>query len=836
LSLIDLTVDDIEVLDPDMRAVTLARLDWLASARPAQLPPPGDWFGWAIIAGRGFGKGLALETPVPTPTGLVCMGALTTGDLVYAPDGTTTKVLAHEPYMPRRMFRLHFSTGEIVEADGDHLWFTQRGKERAQDRGKVRDTVELFETQLSEGSRHVPQHYIPTAATIYADPRASDIHPYTLGVWLGDGVTKTGDLCLFEQELRDRVRDAEGLPLAEVAANLYRAHGFRSKLHRQGLLGNKRIPVSFLTADQATRLELLKGLMDTDGCIQKEGLYCSYGTILKDLADDVHYLVASLGFKPRTTTKLAKLRRPGLPDYEVRVWEVNFTAYADRPVFKLSRKLERMKPAGAQAKRHTARTIIKVEEIEPKMVRCLTVHHPSALYCITSSFIPTHNTRPGAEETWYYAATHPGSRCAVVAPTQSDLKKTCFEGESGLLARCPKELLLKYNKSDLELHLTNGSVIQGFSAEKPERLRGPQFHFAWCDELAAWGSQIKQNGEHGVADPARMKATWDMLMFGLRLPPFPRVLITSTPKPYPLVREIVKRPDIVKSHGSTKDNKANLAPSFYQQILQYEGTALGKQEIYAELLNPEDAGIFKRSHFRLWPARTPFPRFHYIIMSWDTAFTDDTNNDPTACSVWGVFTAPSSDTAVMLLDVWSEHINADDLMERAVEEYKNEYGAPEDDPWLGYKPVVPYLKPKDRRGRRPDLMLIEAKGSGIQLIQALSKQKLPIKAYNPGNLGKVSRAHAVSWLVARGKVWVPESDDEKRAGQPRKWVEPFLEQVCTFPMAEHDDMVDTFTQALALLRDQGWLNHVYNEDQDSVQEEDDQPRGSRRRLTNPYSA
>lgn len=830
----DLTVDDIEQLDPFMRAVVLARLEWLAMARPAQLPPPGDWFGWAIIAGRGYGKGLDLDTEVPTPLGLRRMGDLVTGDSVFAPNGCPTTTVAHEPYMPARMFRLTFSTGETIDADADHLWFTQRGSERKHGKGAVRDTAELFETQLSSGSRIVPQHYVPTSMDMKGVAQTLTVHPYVLGVWLGDGTTRDGQLCIFEDELLGHVERALGQKLRPSKPNLYTAEGLHRGLRLMGLLGNKRIPEHYLLAPSQDRLELLKGLMDTDGCIHKDGLFCSYGTTLESLAKDVLYLVSSLGFKARLNSKMAKLRREGLPDYEVKAWQVDFTAYEATPVFKLGRKLARMKKAGAQAARQYARTIISVVPIEPKMVRCLTVDDPSALYCVTRSFIPTHNTRPGAEETWYYAASAEGRRCAVVAPTQSDLKKTCFEGESGLLARCPPGVVQKYNKSDLELHLTNGSIIQGFSAEKPERLRGPQFHFAWCDELAAWGSQINKNGEHGVADPARMKATWDMLMFGLRLPPFPRVLITSTPKPYPLVREIVKRKDIVKSHGSTKDNKANLAPSFYQQILQYEGTALGKQEIYAELLNPEDAGIFKRSHFRLWPAGTPLPRFHYVIMSWDTAFTDKTNNDPTACSVWGVFTDPSGGSSVMLLDVWNEHINADDLLERAVEEYKSEYGAPAEDPWLQYKPVIPYLKPKEQRGRRPDIMLIEEKGSGIQLIQALSKQRIPVKAYNPGNLGKVSRAHAVSWLVARGKVWVPESDDKNRAGQPRKWVEPFLEQVCTFPMAEHDDMVDTFTQALALLRDQGWLNHVYNEDQDVVEEDDDHPRQPRRHV-NPYA-
>ena len=127
----------------------------------------------------------------------------------------------------------------------------------------------------------------------------------------------------------------------------------------------------------------------------------------------------------------------------------------------------------------------------------------------------------GAGKTWsganwigLQAAMNPGYRCAVVAATQADVRRTCFEGESGLLNLIPLELLSGgkadkgYNKSQLEITFENGSVIQGFSAEKPDRLRGPQFHAAWCDELAAWQTMTQTGSSNN------QREAWDMLHFG----------------------------------------------------------------------------------------------------------------------------------------------------------------------------------------------------------------------------------------------------------------------------------------------------------------------------------
>jgi predicted phage terminase large subunit-like protein len=408
-------------------------------------------------------------------------------------------------------------------------------------------------------------------------------------------------------------------------------------------------------------------------------------------------------------------------------------------------------------------------------------------------------TRTGAEDIGGYAAENPGVRCGVIAPTSADIRGVCFEGDSGIMNVIPDALIENYNKSIGEITLKNGSSIRGFSAEEPSRLRGPQFHRVWCDELAAW---------------QYCEETWDMMRFGLRLGDDPRVVITTTPRPIELVRKLLKDAAKPKSRihvtrGSTYDNKANLAASFLNELAQYEGTQLGRQEIHAEVIDPEETGIIKRSWFKLWPADKPLPGLEYIVMSLDTAFTEKSldrkshDPDPTACSVWGVFRHEKKPHFI-LLDCWEDHLSMPNLIERVKKEYKVRYGDEDTRPII--KPMIG-SKQSMFGGRAPDLCLIEDKGSGISLRQMLAREDILSYPYNPGRADKLQRLHAVSHLFAHGHVWVVES--EKNPGQPRTWADPLISQLCSFHgegSIKHDDYVDSTTQALRLLADRNRLS------------------------------
>lgn len=197
-------------------------------------------------------------------------------------------------------------------------------------------------------------------------------------------------------------------------------------------------------------------------------------------------------------------------------------------------------------------------------------------------------TRTGAQFILGEARRLPGSRLALVGATARDVKKVMIEGESGILAVAPPGFRpVSYNKTDLELILPNRTVIQGFSADKPDRMRGPQFHGYWADEFCAW--RFPENA-------------WDMLSYGVRLP-FPgqdlppRGLITTTPRPIALLLQLLKdagrRPGRTHvTRGSSYDNLWFLAVDFVAEVLGQKRGRLARQEVWGDVLDQTEGALW----------------------------------------------------------------------------------------------------------------------------------------------------------------------------------------------------------------------------------------------------
>ena len=406
-------------------------------------------------------------------------------------------------------------------------------------------------------------------------------------------------------------------------------------------------------------------------------------------------------------------------------------------------------------------------------------------------------TRSAAEALWWWCWITPNSRGLVLAPTSNDVKFTCFEGQSGLLSVIPKELIVDYNKQDHQIKLVNGSSIRGISADSYERLRGPQFHFAWCDELAAF---------------QYIQEAWDMMMFGLRLGDQPRVIVTTTPKPKDLILDLIGREgdDVIIDRASTYENKANLAESFSKQLETYRGSKLYDQEVLGLVVDLEDGKVVSRDMFKMWPAGQPFPKFEYIIQSYDCAYTDKSYNDPTAMTTWGVFKPMDGPMSVLLVDCWAEHLTFPKLKDKVLDEWRVSYGEGKD-------------------AKRPDLILVEEKAAGLSLIQELQKAHLMVRGYNPGRADKMQRLQITAAIFAAKRVWLPESEVHK--GYVKDWVEGFLSQICAFPDSTHDDYVDSATQAMRWLKDGGWLDI----DPEPRYDDDDDYYDAQPARVNPYA-
>jgi phage terminase large subunit-like protein len=169
----------------------------------------------------------------------------------------------------------------------------------------------------------------------------------------------------------------------------------------------------------------------------------------------------------------------------------------------------------------------------------------------------------------------------LIAATADDARDILIEGESGLLAICPRSERPFYRVSKSRLEWPNGARSLIFTADEPERLRGKQHEKLWADELCAW----------------RYPEAWDQAMLGLRLGSQPQAVVTTTPKPTALIKELIADKSTIVTRGSTYDNRSNLAPAFFSKVIRkYEGTRLGRQELNAEILDDNPRALWQRAN------------------------------------------------------------------------------------------------------------------------------------------------------------------------------------------------------------------------------------------------
>ncbi len=227
-------------------------------------------------------------------------------------------------------------------------------------------------------------------------------------------------------------------------------------------------------------------------------------------------------------------------------------------------------------------------------------------------------TRSGAE----YVRSMVGRgyrRIALVAPTAAGARDVMVEGESGLLSICPPWDRPVYYPANRRVVWSNGALVTLYSADEPERLRGPQHDAAWADEIGSW----------------RYADAWDMLMFGLRIGRDPKAVVTTTPRPTRLVRELLADSKVVVTRGSSYNNRANLAEAFFEQIVRkYEGTRLGRQELEAELLEDVPGALWNHAQIDAERANR-VPDLRRICVAIDPAVTSGEDADETGIIVAG---------------------------------------------------------------------------------------------------------------------------------------------------------------------------------------------------------
>jgi len=348
-------------------------------------------------------------------------------------------------------------------------------------------------------------------------------------------------------------------------------------------------------------------------------------------------------------------------------------------------------------------------------------------------------TRAGAE--WVHEQIAAGCRrIALVGATAADVRDVMVEGESGILATARPGARPVYEPSRRRLTWPGGAIATTYSAEEPERLRGPQHDGAWADELGAW----------------KYEAAWDMLLLGLRLGAEPRALVTTTPRPTKLVRSLLSDANTITTRGSTYDNRDNLAPSYFASIItRYEGTRMGRQELMGELVDDVPGALWTLSlldGLRVQAA----PDLVRVIVAVDPAVTSGAESDETGIVVVGI----GADGHGYVLADRSCRMSPDGWARRAAQAY-HEYQA--------------------------DRLIVEDNQGGemVAFLLGTVDATVPIKRIRASR-GKRLRAEPVAALYEQGRVHhvgvYPDLEDQMAS--------------FTGDGGEHDDRVDAMVHAL----------------------------------------
>ncbi len=342
-------------------------------------------------------------------------------------------------------------------------------------------------------------------------------------------------------------------------------------------------------------------------------------------------------------------------------------------------------------------------------------------------------TRTGAEWVKGMALGHPPfadmrtERIALVGETQAQVRDVMIEGVSGLLSIHTRWERPTWHPSLRRLQWTNGAIAQVFTAEDPEALRGPQFGAAWSDELAKWPN---------------LQECWDMLQFGLRLGDNPRQVVTTTPRPLPLVKRLLVEPHVAVSRARTQDNRYNLAAEFVRTVTQtYGGTRLGRQELDGEIVEESPDALWTRAMIEAAREREK-PALARIAVAVDPPATSSLRADRCGLVVAGV---DHDGIGHVLEDATLAGAKPHEWAERAVALY---------------------------RRHEADALVVEVNQGG-EMVESIIREVdagVPVISVR-ATRGKYLRAEPVAALYAQGRVRhagaFPELEDEMCAFGPR---------------------------------------------------------------------
>ena len=777
-----------------------------------------------IFSAPGTAKALALDTPIPTPSGWKTMGELAVGDVVFDERGQVCHVTwKSEVWRDRPVYRVATDCGDEIVADRDHEWLVRLcGKPRAPNKGgfdsrpwrpfKIKETWEL-------ARRRAKRPMIERAKALELPNADLPIDPYLLGVWLGDGHSSGMRMTASVEDqpwLRAEIERLGYVTKDSSVQTLFGISGVRGKFAALGLIndplhsthGRKHIPPIYMRGSIAQRKALLQGLIDTDGTACKRQGCATFCNTNKELAEGVRELVRSLGRKAGWIEGRATLYGKDCgPVYRVQFYMEDAA--------RLPRKL-----ALCRDQRRTPNTYIDVTPAGVADTVCIEVDSPSHLFLCGRSMTPTHNsTYASAIFPSWYLGRHPAN-CVIQGSYNDSLASRFGRRARNLFA------------SDVH-HSVFGVGLapdQKAAGQWETELGGEYFSFGVNTgvtgrraDLVILDDLVKGRKE---ADSKTVRdSTWETYIGDVRtrMKPKARKLYIATrwhendPAGRILPKEALGKSGWFKANDGewwyvlnfsavieTPEDEANdplgrkigerIWPEWFPEgHFEQERRSQGERNwnaLFKGMPRPDEGAILKKQHWQKWPGKPP--KCEYVISVYDTAFEEGEENDYTARTTWGIFwhegqpvepveprkkgepyrkPPPAGRYCTILLERFKDKVEFPELRRLAKQHY-DEF--------------------------RPDRVLVEKKSSGHSLIQELRRNQVPVVALK-ADASKLARAHAASPVLEDGCVFVPTN----RHGEIMDWAQDVIDDcaAATFQKGSPgNDIGDTCVYAWLHLR------------------------------------
>jgi predicted phage terminase large subunit-like protein len=814
-------------------------------------------------------KALDVNTPVMTTWGWRAHGDIEPGDFVFGPNGRPERVTGISPKTIRPCFEVLFDDGSVIVACGEHLWDVERDYRYGGLGGTRIRKREVVQTQGLIGSTgdiiQRPDR-IPMHEPIRLPPRRLLIDPYVLGAWLGDGSTDSASLTVGDQDIehfkplgpivRSDDRNGTGRFVHRILLK-----GVQKRLRVLGLLGNKHIPADYLEASVEQRLELLRGLMDTDGTATADG-QSRYVTKLEHLGFQVAMLARSLGIKAHQREAWSELNGVRYGPYQ----EIAFRPPPGMRVFNLERKHLRMKEASSP--RATGRYVTSITPIGDRLVNCIKVE--GELYLAGEQFVTTHNTllTNVMWPAWVWA--QPPERKGPLSGPQ--VKFLCVSYGATL----SEEIALKMQR------LIKGEWYQSLWGDRVRLFEDQQARANFGN--TAGGERISNSIEGGILgrggdckiidDPQTRKGADSDLSRAESLRGMSDLTSRVTDPRYAAQVLLMQRlhqqdatdwalrnwagevvhlmyparfdPDRAVPSDPRKFAGELLWPEVWseKELLAIEkglnaldGEILSDYAVSGQLQQapiPRGGGIVNEQDWKMWPewvpelqdmtitadgsAYVPLPPVSHVILVLDTALSERETADWNACLVIGVWHRPRQ----LVKIVGQEEAFIDEGEQpRAILMGGWRRRGKLNDPTLGrdLRPLGLVQLVADTARRLPvDRIIIENKTRGKdvrdELMRQFSEDGFMIQMFEPtGHGDKVAKLHSVQPLFSQGLIYAParcilttdNQGNERVEVSEFEWVREVISEVASLPKGTHDDYVDCLTIGLITLREEGLL-------------------------------